>query len=313
MELLEISPVETKFKENYRIKICVNFICNNTLIKTYKDNITDNYLLFKINIILHLLQLFNINDIPYAYFQKSNYSDYYSILFHLNLNLDEKINSFFKEILKDENLRVLAYLHNSKNPIYITKEMRLPYRHYHFIWYCSIDSFIQINPETSEQTHNIVEEFLIKDRNINLYCLGGEMGIYGKKFRDDYKEIKCLTNSSPIYHDYCYNQNDNNCLLVDYNNLQLSTIINTTNNILIVNISRNGLKDLAKQICLLNFKQIIYIGCCKEAIIKDMNILKEKYKVNRMRKLNQFPQTKEFLYIIELVSFLLTMANINYG
>jgi tRNA/tmRNA/rRNA uracil-C5-methylase (TrmA/RlmC/RlmD family) len=58
------------------------------------------------------------------------------------------------------------------------------------------------------------------------------------------------------------------------------------------------LKGLAKQIAKLHFKQIIYIGCCDKAVANDINILTSAYKINQIIKLEQFPETGYYSYVI---------------
>ena len=68
-----------------------------------------------------------------------------------------------------------------------------------------------------------------------------------------------------------------------------------------MNISRHGLRNLSHQIVTMNFRQIIYIGCCDEAINKDIDVLKEKYSINKIKKINQFPETRYYCYVIEFI------------
>lgn len=305
MELLNQAQILPNQKHyNYRIKTCVNFLRKGNLIESYTDKITDDYLLNKINNILNILK---INDlkIPYAYFQKSNYSDEYGILFSLN-SYDNRTALFFDNILNDNNLRVVCYniITISKKSEYYSQEQKLPYKYYDFIWYVSIDSFIQVNPETSDQIHKTVDSLILKDKDkkYNYYGLGGEMGVYAKKIKDHCNQIKCITNSEAIYSDYQVNIGDKNCVLVDYDTIKLVDIFtDVENSILLVNISRNGLRGLARQIKTMNFKQIIYIGCCDEAVNRDISELKQGYEINKIVKINQFPETLYYSYVIEFI------------
>jgi 23S rRNA (uracil1939-C5)-methyltransferase len=252
--------------------------------------------LIKINDTIAILNKNNIK-IDYAYFQKSNHCDDYGILFSSIIP-----GILQQELIKDKELKVIGYLQND-NVVYLSKETKLSYCYYDFIWHSSLTSFIQINPHTSQQLHQLVSETIFKNKQYNLYCLGGEMGIYSKYFGNNYDSVKCITDCKSLYDDYLYNNHhQNNCYLVDYKKIILENIINTTNNILIVNISRKGLGELSKQILSLEngFKQIIYIGCQHDSVNNDLLILKEKYKVDRIIKLNQFPQTNHYLYFVSL-------------
>lgn len=116
---------------------------------------------------------------------------------------------------------------------------------------------------------------------------------------DYFQSHTCLTNSDAIYDDYKTNLSDKNIHLVDYDIIDLTNYILTpNNNMMLINISRNGLKNLATQINKLNFDRIIYIGCCDKAVNNDIKEL-NNYKINQIYKINQFPQTQYFIYIID--------------
>ncbi|QKF94423.1 hypothetical protein QKU48_gp0965 [Fadolivirus algeromassiliense] len=302
MELLTQAQVKpTKAKSNYRIKTCVNFIKNNKIIDSYTDKITDQYLLIKINNVLILLKSMNLK-IPYAYFQKSNYCNDYGILFSLNC-INQDTIQLFDNLLNDVDLKVVCYntINSSSYTMYHTTIQRLPYKYYDFVWYVSLDSFIQVNPETSKQIHTIVDDLIIKGSELNYYGLGGEMGMYAYKYKNAYKTIKCITNSNAIYSDYKTNTSSDDCILVDYNTINLINVFtDTMNSVLLVNISRNGLRNLADQINLIKFRQIIYIGCCDKAVIRDINSL-TLYRVNKINKVNQFPESCYYSYVIEFI------------
>ena len=60
-----------------------------------------------------------------------------------------------------------------------------------------------------------------------------------------------------------------------------------------MNISRKGLKELAKQINKMNFVQIIYIGCCDESVERDIRNL-DRYEVKDNYKL-------DYVYVINFI------------
>lgn len=251
-----------------RLKICVNFISQSNLISFYTDMITDSYLLTRINNVVSILNQTN-TKIDYAYFQRSNYCLDYGILF-------SSLPPILDKLKEDYNLKVIAY--NPINPIYLTIEKRLNYLQYDFIYATLLTTFIQVNPDTSTKLHQKVEKMIIK--NINFYGLGGEIGIYSKRFKNKFSTTKCITNCKSICEDYQYNV-DNSCLLVDYEKVNLSDIFtDSKNSTLLVNISRNGLRGLVKQVLNLDFPQIVYIGCDLKAVQRDIEILQVKYKVN---------------------------------
>lgn len=290
--MVTIEPLQ---KNNYRLKICVNFIG----ISEYNDTITNIFLLKQINQFINIIKELNF-AISYAYFQKSNFTDEYGILFVPSVPND--FSQLYEKLKINPNLNVLAY--KTKDEItYLSQNTRLSNYYYTFTWRISIDAFIQSHLEIHQHIHTLVDCWLMKDKKYTYYGIGGESGIYYKNNIDKFETSLCLTNSEPIYNDYLCNISDNKIMLVDYDNIKLNVLITAKYKILVVNISRNGLKGLAKQIEELNFDQIIYIGCSDKAIDYDSNILIKKYKINRLHKLNQHPENNnsDLSHVIEFM------------
>lgn len=298
MNLERLPIVNVSSNTNYRIKICVNFLGK----KTYTDLITDNFLLDKINLLLKYLDNENI---LYGYFQKSNYSyDYSIILSYKESNSKPNFEKLYEQIL-DDNLKVFGY-HlgtDNKNIIYLSKDTYLNYKYYDFIWKTSVNSFVQVNPDAGTFIHDKVKE-LFNDK-YHFFGIGGEMGIYAKALNKN--DFTCLTNSQDIYDDCILNYGNDGFYKVDYDNLDFNKYKIPTNTTLVINISRNGLKDLAQKIIRLPFKQIIYIGCCDKTVKRDMQILSQVYTIVKIIKINQFPtmrelKVKHYSYVIELIA-----------
>lgn len=288
---LDLPIIDISDKSNYRLKIGFD-----TNIKPYTDTITDIFLLDKINIFLKLCD----TNITYAVFQKSNYSNDYGICITCSNN--NKINDIYKAI-NDTNLKVFCYIDNkSSDTVYLTDNKRIRYKYYNFDWYCSLDSFIQVNAKAGEYIHELVKKIICNNNKNNnyIYALGGESGVYSKGLLA--KEYLCLTNSKAIYEDCIYN-GQKDTVLIDYDTVLLKDYIVIKSSILIVNISRNGLRGLANQVIDkdMDFIKIVYIGCFDKAVMRDCNILGKNYKIVTIEKINQFPNTNHYLYVIEFV------------
>lgn len=297
--LHSINTVKPLKQQNYRLKICVNITFNDNYIDHYIDTITDIYLLKKINKFLSFIKKID-NDmhinIKYCYFQKSNVSNEYGIIMAIANSIINIIQYF------DENLTVFGYflLTDISKIIYLTENTRLKNTYYGFDWHVSINSFIQVHPEISNIVHDTVKEWIIKDTKY--IGLGGEMSVYQKMLNDNNNNNNdiCITNSQEIYDDSILNNEKQKVYLVNYDKLIISDYITNTNEyILLINISRNGLKELAKQISELIFRQIIYIGCNHKAINRDITILKKSYKITNIKKILQ--DDNNYIYVIELI------------
>lgn len=293
---LDNLPIENvSSKSNYRLKICVNFL-NKT---SYNDVITDKFLLEKIN---KFMQKVKNGNIIHGFFQKSNYNNHYSIIIYCSEQLE--FENIYCEAL-DDDLKVFGYCiitDEHKKINYVSEDIRLDYKYYDFIWTTSVNSFIQVNPGAGTFIHNTVKN-LICDKYY-FFGIGGEMGIYVKELKKT--KFTCLTNSRNIHDDCVLNYGLAGFHLVDYENVRLKNFKSRKNMVLVVNISRSGLKNLATQIIKMPFKQIIYIGCSDKTIQKDMKILTKVYAIDKIIKIDQFPQTKQvkkqhYSYIVNLL------------
>jgi hypothetical protein len=300
LQFLNSLPIEeVSEKTHYRLKICVSF--QKKLF--YTDVITNPYLLEKIN---NCLSFKRDEKITYGYFQRSNYTNDYSIILSCHIDTDPiLIKKLYRYLIGDNDLKVFGYFlgSNKNNITYLSKNKTLEYKYYDFIWHTSPNSFIQVNPGASKYIHETVEKLI----NPKCYfcAIGGEMGVYVKAFEK--KKFKCLTNSRDIYNDCILNcQTEKGFYLVDYSRVDLKKYMRHENMSLVVNISRSGLQNLADQIVNIPFKQIIYIACCDKTVIKDISILKQAYKIDQIIKIDQFPTIKkqdnpQYSYIINLI------------
>ena len=268
---------------NYRLKVIINFINLNKDIR-YDDNISDIYLIDKINylkdIIFKLINNLGNNLVNSILFQKSNYSNTYGIIINIHTsnditNSEEYINKLYGAV-QDPELVIFGY--NNNNVKYLSFNNQIINKYYDFEWKISMTSFMQTHPNNHKAIHNVIDEYIRKGDNYYFYGLGGESGVYQKQFK--YNHYKCFTDSSSIYNDNISNNINTN--LVDYNSLKLDDyIINSNDNILLINIGIKGLKELSDQIINLDFKQIIYIGCSYNYIEKDLKILTNKFDIDK--------------------------------
>lgn len=288
---------------NNMIKICVNMFINDKFIGEYDDAITNKYLIAKINNFINTVSHFNNKNISYCYFQKSNVSNDYAIL----MAITKQFNNLreIETLLGDNNLVAFGYFlqNNGSDVTYLTKKTRLTNNYYNFNWDVSINSFIQANAKTSSILHETVMKYILEYGDYRFFGIGGESPIYEKMFRSQTKsqfnsghtKNICVTNSKNIYDDAIFNNNQLNIHLVDYNNFELVKYIdNPTKYILLVNISTNGLRDLAKQINEMHFIGIIYIGCSNDAIRRDINNL-SNYKIIADKHI--FQSKDKYIYV----------------
>lgn len=111
----------------------------------------------------------------------------------------------------------------------------------------------------------------------SLVCIGGEFYIYSQILK--YKSLKTYTDCNDLYRDALYNNPIFPVCFVDYNKdmLDLKTD-NTENSLLILNVSRNGLKKKLLETISEWQGHIVYIGCKENIVMRDISILKDKQK-----------------------------------
>lgn len=116
----------------------------------------------------------------------------------------------------------------------------------------------------------------------NLVCLGGEMYIYGKILENFYNfgyffsDTKSIIDDSKINIDKLHKKIE----LINYEKDTIFDKINKNENLLIINISKSGLKkNLGYQVLSHKFNKIIYISCNQKSFLNDFLILENQYKI----------------------------------
>ncbi len=146
------------------------------------------------------------------------------------------------------------------------------------------------HPHTFFQSDDIIRLFIYNYiyehySHLNKIALfGGEFYLYSQLFTNP-EITHCFTDSKDLYDDAIYSYSDNNSPnhfnLIDYNTYTISTVVEA--DIIIIQVSPNGLKpNLLKQILKIKSKHIIYIGCKKDIVDRDIKFLgyEQKYYEN---------------------------------
>lgn len=137
------------------------------------------------------------------------------------------------------------------------------------------------HPHTFFQSDNVIRLFIYNyihenySRLNKIALFGGEFYLYSQLFINP-EIVYCFTDSKDLYDDAIYSHSDNNLPnyfnLIDYNTYTISTALEA--DIIIIQVSPNGLKpNLLKQILKIKAKHIIYIGCKKDVVDRDIKFL----------------------------------------
>lgn len=218
----------------------------------------------------------------------------WQLIFNLNFNSNRRIkisidwSNNYSDTITDLNL--LTYIRNQKletqvNQIVFQRsnyynlyynsnqssENKIKNKYFEFDYYLSFESFTQSCPNSEHRLHQFLIE-QIADNNNNFF-IGGQSPIFVKKFGG-----LGVTDSENIYKDALYNK-IGNIELVNYRNISL-----TNSEILVVNISRKGLRNLAYQVIKHDYRKIIQIGCDIKYMIEDYKKLYPKYRVYNIKR-----------------------------
>ncbi len=271
-----------------RYKISINFHDNNDeLINKYDDTITIKKLLKIANKVIDIVQ-FNkraTKVLHYIILQQTFNTDQIGIKIVLKKYDHDLMKYIFKYLGTSVKVSVFCYQLVSGPIHHIGPNQKLVDMYDDTLWTFNIDSFSQIYKEAGNAIHKLVNQLL--QPATNLIGLGGESGYYAMANHKKFQQTNIFTNSEYI-HDDCVDAGLDSTL-VDYQKFNIMDHYLTPNTNLIVNISRRGLKEsLAKQINMLDFQQIVYIGCDNIAITNDTNYLTnyqiyDKYKLSDSR------------------------------
>lgn len=186
----------------------------------------------------------------------------------------------------------------------ISKKTKLIESYHDIIWKRSFGAFFQINHSIGYHIHNYVLKQLKKCKGWSYYGIGGEGGFYGYYLYDQFSSFTFISNYQSIINDAtdaCGKLSESNDIikLVDYSNVKLNDYYSESKegNLLLLNVSRRGIKDMSKQITKMDFDKIILIGCCEKYVRNDITNLSERYLIEDVKIYQAYPGTENFIYV----------------
>ncbi len=168
----------------------------------------------------------------------------------------------------------------------------------------SKNSFFQVNPYITEKIYNDIKSIIKKlnSKNVlDLYCGTGTIGIYISQLVDKIIGIE-VVNDAIV--DARYNRKINNIDNISFILGKVEDKINNTYkdiDTVIVDPPRSGLdKNVIEVINKLKVKNIIYVSCNPNTLVRDIKLLKDNYNINYIKPYDMFPNT----YHVECLSLL---------
>lgn len=173
-----------------------------------------------------------------------------------------------------------------------------------FKYIISPDSFFQVNIDTCKKLYRKIKEYVGSNKNIiDLYCGTGSIGIF---VSNENNVIGIEINESAII-DAKINKEINNIDNIKFicgdSGKKLKNL-NFKPDIIIVDPPRSGLnKETIENILNFDAQEIIYVSCDPMTFVRDLNILKNSYKIKEITPFDMFPNT----YHVESLAHLIKM------
>ncbi len=171
------------------------------------------------------------------------------------------------------------------------------------LWFnVSYNSFFQVNRNINSKLFNLVTSFLEKTDNVlDLYCGVGTLSINAAQKANKVLGIEIVENAIK---NALINKKINKCDNVEFicgDVKKAITKIKMDYNTVIIDPPRSGIdKDSLNLIIDNKFEKIIYIACDPNSLVRDYNLLKDKYDLDKIYLLDMFPNT----YHVECVCVL---------
>lgn len=170
-------------------------------------------------------------------------------------------------------------------------------------YYISPNTFFQVNPYVTYKMYNHIKNLCINNNSKNvldLYCGCGSISLFISKFVDYVYGIEINSQAIKDANDNKKLNKINNVSFEcdDAGNITISNKFDT----IIVDPPRNGLdKRIIKQILENKIANIIYVSCNPITLIRDLELLLNKYNIKDIQPFDMFPNTYHVECICHLI------------
>lgn len=247
--------------------------------------------------------------------------------------LDEKINNLIREINKLDLSKVsevmirsfekqmvyfkgsidyaplkkfAASIYVNNNLVFGDEKIEAKIDKYKFL--VSNEAFFQVNTEMCIKLYKLIENIITKDKSktlLDLYCGTGTIGIFLSKY---FKEVIGIEINKKAVEDAWENAKINGINNIKFKCSNLDNGFPLKADIIVVDPPRKGLGNkTVKDILNISPEELIYVSCDPMTLSRDINLLKDKYKVIKIIPLDMFPQT----YHVECVAKLKLKGHLN--
>ncbi len=157
-----------------------------------------------------------------------------------------------------------------------------------YLFKVNINSFFQINLNILEKVFKIIGNDQFKNV-VDLYCGVGTLGIALNKEKLFGIEVVSASITDAIENTKINKQFNNNYIVGDSSKI---SEINDRIDLIVIDPPRAGIDSITmNNLIELKANNIIYMSCDSLTLARDLNVLKDKYNVNKIFLLDMFPQT----------------------
>lgn len=232
---------------------------------------------------------FQVQNHELGFFEENSY---HFIKIKKCLLLDDKINEVIHTLpTNDEKIIVRS---NQKEMIYDdSKEIMHTIVDYKFL--VSLPSFFQINDSVTPLLYEKVNEYLNPNKEeviLDLYCGTGTIGIF---ISNNCKKVIGIEKNEDAIKDAWENAKLNNIKNIEFvcgDAGKETKKLKEKPTSIIIDPPRSGLNRETMDIILsLNPLKIVYVSCDPMTLVRDLNLLKEKYSIQEITPFDMFPNT----------------------
>ena len=283
---VKINKIVSGKQYNYRNKVTLQVNKNIGFFNKSSYDIVniDNCLIASenINYFINSLKKMNLKDVSQVIIRCSKNTNDKMLAFKTNKNID--IN-----LLKDN---VSSLIINDK-VIYGKNKIIERLKDYQFV--ISPNAFFQTNTDMAINLYDTVIEmanFDLNDIVLDLYCGTGTIGIYISK---NVKQVLGVEINQSAINDAKENKKINNIKNISFICEDSSKVLKNIKykpNVVIVDPPRSGLtKKLIYDLLKIKANKIIYVSCNPLTLVRDLNLLENKYDVVSVTPVDMFPNT----------------------
>lgn len=283
---VKINKIVSGKQYNYRNKVTLQVNKNIGFFNKSSYDIVniDNCLIASenINYFINSLKKMNLKDVSQVIIRCSKNTNDKMLAFKTNKNID--IN-----LLKDN---VSSLIINDK-VIYGKNKIIERLKDYQFV--ISPNAFFQTNTDMAINLYDTVikmANFDLNDIVLDLYCGTGTIGIYISKY---VKQVLGVEINQSAINDAKENKKINNIKNISFICEDSSKVLKNIKykpNVVIVDPPRSGLtKKLIYDLLKIKANKIIYVSCNPLTLVRDLNLLENKYDVVSVTPVDMFPNT----------------------